>query len=650
MTHIRTLIHKYKLLAVLLAAFLTVLLLMMLVRVPERAKINTLPEQNGVYDLTETTELNTSAVHLTPPDTYYPNTYLMSENEDRAVPVSTKEFDARRADYLSQRFVLLLPEDGVYTLTFQLSGRHALRAYVNGKLTGETGRLGTTRQDTEVWENNLTVSAAPKDGKMEIILHSAQFYYAGKGAALAELTVSPVGIGFNDFAGRKNIGLAMFGALLSAGLLLLGIYLLFAHTKATLYFALACFDIALREILTSQAWTDFPLSGALSFRLEYLTIVLLAVFLSLYLGEYAKGKFLHLVKYVMLSGAGIYGLCVLFGDSLLYTSVLTYYQILLILCIVPGITGVLYTMRRPDREQTAAAYGIAVFFLAVFHDILMYSHGFGTLPKKPLTEMAMLVFVLAQAISLFIMNNRVLSEAKAAEQKLAVENAALEDLNRMKTEFLGNVSHELKTPLTVVSGHAQLLGAQLVGEKMAVARDKSRIISSEADRLALMVGQVLDVTRIEENRLTVDKRPCHIDELIYNAVEMHFPILNKAGNRLEIHAELDLPVVACDPGRITQVLVNLIANALRHTEQGEVTIAAKERNGFMDVSVSDTGAGISPDELSHLFIRYRPGSGETGTGLGLYICKYLVEEHGGNIRVESALGKGTAFTFSLPLS
>jgi signal transduction histidine kinase len=307
-------------------------------------------------------------------------------------------------------------------------------------------------------------------------------------------------------------------------------------------------------------------------------------------------------------------------------------------------------MRSPDREQTAAAYGIAVFFLAVLHDILMYSHGFGTLPKKPLTEIAMLVFVLAQAISLFIMNNRVLSEAKAAEQKLAVENAALEDLNRMKTEFLGNVSHELKTPLTVVSGHAQLLGAQLVGKEMAAARDKSRIISSEADRLALMVGQVLDVTRIEENRLTVEKRPCHIDELIYNAVEMHFPILNKAGNRLEIHAALDLPVVACDPGRITQVLVNLIANALRHTEQGEVTIAAKERDGFMEVSVSDTGAGISPDELSHLFTRYRPGSGKTGTGLGLYICKYLVEEHGGNIRVESALGKGTAFTFSLPLS
>ena len=129
----------------------------------------------------------------------------------------------------------------------------------------------------------------------------------------------------------------------------------------------------------------------------------------------------------------------------------------------------------------------------------------------------------------------------------------------------------------------------------------------------------------------------------------HFPILNKGGNRLEIDVSLDLPMVEADPGRITQVLVNLIANALRHTDQGLITVSASAVEGFVQLSVSDTGKGISEDELRGLFTRFRAGSGETGTGLGLYICKYLVEEHGGTIQVESAVNQGTTVTFSLPL-
>jgi len=100
---------------------------------------------------------------------------------------------------------------------------------------------------------------------------------------------------------------------------------------------------------------------------------------------------------------------------------------------------------------------------------------------------------------------------------------------------------------------------------------------------------------------------------------------------------------------ITQILVNLIANALKQTMKGIITVSAKEADGFMEISVSDTGKGIPAEELSKLFTRYRSGSGETGTGLGLYICKYLVEEHGGTMRIESAVNIGTTATFTLPL-
>ena len=283
----------------------------------------------------------------------------------------------------------------------------------------------------------------------------------------------------------------------------------------------------------------------------------------------------------------------------------------------------------------------------------MYSGVFGHPQRKiPVSETAMLVFVLAQIISLLFQNGRLFAQAKNAERELAAEKESLEKLDRLKTQFLANVSHELKTPLTVVSGHAQMLRTQLSEAKNRNAWEKLSIIASEADRLALMVGQFLDVTRIEEGRMVLDRHPCHIDELIYRAVETHFPILNQNGNHLEIKVDPDLPAVCVDAGRITQVLINLIANAVRHTVQGVITVAARQADNLMEVSIADTGTGIDPQELPNLFTRFQihaPSGSGTGTGLGLYICKHIIEEHGGRILVNSNPGAGTNIMLLLPL-
>ena len=277
--------------------------------------------------------------------------------------------------------------------------------------------------------------------------------------------------------------------------------------------------------------------------------------------------------------------------------------------------------------------------------------------KRPISEVSMLVFVLAQTISLFLMNNRVLAESRQAEQKLAAEKEALENLNRMKTEFLGNVSHELKTPMTVISGYAQNIKQLAENPVKLDGREvshKMKLISSEAKRLSLMVGQILDVTRMEEGRMVMEKRPCYIDEIIHSAVETHYPMLNKNANRLEIHIETGLPQISADPERISQVIINLISNAVRFTANGLITISAKHEDTHILVCVADTGTGILPSRLAHLFERYnhkeKTGGGQnTGTGLGLYICKHIVEQHGGNIWIENREGLGTTVSFTLPI-
>lgn len=265
--------------------------------------------------------------------------------------------------------------------------------------------------------------------------------------------------------------------------------------------------------------------------------------------------------------------------------------------------------------------------------------------------------VLGLALSLhFAMYNRQQRELETARKQLTEENAALEQINRLKTEFLGNVSHELKTPLTVISGYAQttrqLISRQQEVEPAAVIH-RMQLISAEAERLALMVGQILDVTRMEEGRMVMEKSPCHPDEIIHNAIETHYPILNKNGNKLVIRIEDELPQINADQGRISQVIVNLVANAIRFTVNGTITVTAQPRDNEVLICVADTGEGISPAKLPFIFDRYnnnqKSGGGkDTGTGLGLFICKHIIEEHNGRIWVNSSEGIGTTFCFTLP--
>jgi signal transduction histidine kinase len=181
------------------------------------------------------------------------------------------------------------------------------------------------------------------------------------------------------------------------------------------------------------------------------------------------------------------------------------------------------------------------------------------------------------------------------------------------------------------------------------------LISSEAERLSLMVGQVLDVTRMEEGRMVMEPVRCYTDEIIHAAIETHYPILNKNRNRLDIRIESGLPALHADPARISQVIVNLISNAVRFTADGVITISVKKKNERILICVSDTGIGIAAERLPNIFERYSKkqnssGGQDTGTGLGLYICKHIVEQHDGEIWIESEEGCGTSVFFTLPLT
>ena len=232
----------------------------------------------------------------------------------------------------------------------------------------------------------------------------------------------------------------------------------------------------------------------------------------------------------------------------------------------------------------------------------------------------------------------------------------LEELERMRAEFLGIVSHELRTPLISIKGStATVLGASPPpdpGEMLQFFR----VIDDQADHMRGLIGELLDHGRMVTGTLSVSPEPASVAAL---ADQARSTFVTGAGTHaLDIDLPEDLPRVLVDRARIVQVLCNLLSNAAKYSpESSPIRIDAKREGGHVAISVSDKGRGVAPDRLSHLFRKYAAPAGTegerrgAGAGLGLTICKGLVEAHGGRIRAESGgVGQGARFTFTVPVT
>ncbi len=230
-------------------------------------------------------------------------------------------------------------------------------------------------------------------------------------------------------------------------------------------------------------------------------------------------------------------------------------------------------------------------------------------------------------------------------------NEQLRELSVVKNEFVAKASHELRTPLTAIKEGVSLLLDGALGPVSGEQKDFLRTIGENVDRLTELINNMLDLSKIEAGRLRILRRRINVRELIESTLRSYKTI---AGHRT-LKADLaEVPPVFADPNRILQVLGNLFSNAVKFTRDGgTLTFALLQRAQFVSVSVSDDGVGIAGEDIPKLFQKFSQvgeGVGRTrGTGLGLALCKEMVELHGGVIEVFSEAGKGSAFTFTLPV-
>jgi len=303
-------------------------------------------------------------------------------------------------------------------------------------------------------------------------------------------------------------------------------------------------------------------------------------------------------------------------------------------------------VRKINLEQTVFLTGAGLVFFSFVWDMFFYNNiiRFCILGS----EWSMLIFAFFAAAAIFIATMRKVEEAKAQEQRLAAENLALDRINRLKTNLMQTISHEMRTPLTVMNIYAQLALETLreSGVDEQTTADLA-MIGGEAKRLADMASGFLALTKEQENEQTwgaVD-----MGAIIAQMIRLCEPMMAKNKNRLELNITEDLPAIYGNAGECTQILWNLLDNAARHTHNGVITVKAQSANdkSHIKISVIDQGTGIPPELLPHVFKRRIAGDGES-TGLGLAICREIAETHGGKIEIESKPGEGTTVTFTLP--
>ena len=259
-------------------------------------------------------------------------------------------------------------------------------------------------------------------------------------------------------------------------------------------------------------------------------------------------------------------------------------------------------------------------------------------------------------------NRRLFEEAQRAR-------AAAEEADAAKSAFLSTVSHELRTPLTSVLGFAKIIRKRLddrifplittddrkILQTVQQIQDNLQVVVGEGERLTKLIDDVLDLAKIEAGKLEWNMGPVTVQEIIDHATAATSSLLEPKELLLAKDVDATLPVITGDRDRLIQVVINLVSNAVKFTDAGTITCRAVRQADMLVVSVIDTGLGISPADQPKVFERFKQ-VGDTltdkpkGTGLGLPICREIVEHHGGSVWVESELGKGSTFFFSLPIA
>ncbi len=316
-----------------------------------------------------------------------------------------------------------------------------------------------------------------------------------------------------------------------------------------------------------------------------------------------------------------------------------------------GGLGFLDAVHPEDRPATRAAWTRAVESLTPYEVEHRLRRADGT--YRTMAVRAVPILEEDGSLREWVGTHTDVSEAKAAEAAILAAREVAEEANRAKSQFLANMSHELRTPLSAVIGYSEMIQEELedLGEPTLIA--DMRKIEANARHLLGLINDVLDISKIEAERVEIYSEPFDVAEIVREVGVTVEGLVAKKGNTLALSLAPDLGQACTDVTKLRQCLINLLSNAAKFTEDGRIALAVTRAGTDLRFTVSDTGIGMSPEQVGRLFERFTQADASTtrrfgGTGLGLAITRAFAEMLGGSITVESREGAGTTFVLDLP--
>lgn len=595
---------------------------------------------------------------------YYKNELYTPEDfrlgRAKKEPVMLKDVENRfdPGNYGTYRIILALPDSRKTYGLSSYSAMYSQRMFINGTEYAAFGSPGKTAETTIPKTGHYTVYFTPDGAETEIIIQFANFNHADYGGIVPLYAGSQDKITERDAIVQQRVHV-LAGCSITVSLLFWGMFLFFRKRYAFLWFSLACFSVGIRTLIVNEKAIMLMLPNIpwkTSIGLEYLSLILLLLTFLLYIHSMFK-EALHKAALWIFGGiCAIYAVMVLLMEPLIYTGFLLWFQLFGALFSLYVVAALAYNIiRKKDNrhiEHVLILIGGFVFIVLSVLDIQIHRSG-GYCLALGLMETGMTVLIFANMIALILQFSRTeieLDEVLLKEREMQETNRLMDKMNQIKSDFMTDISHEMRTPLTIMASYAGLIAMQLRrGMTDEKTLDNLATIKREAIRLAGMVEKLKEISMEKERQLTL--ADVNAGSLMQEAASFCESICLKNKNQISVGQASGEILLHVNKESIFQVLVNLIINANRHTNEGIILLNAEichsaDHDSFALLTVSDNGDGIDPLLLPSLF--QRGVSGDNSSGLGLAISKELIEEHGCRIWIESEKGKGTTVSFTLP--
>jgi len=584
---------------------------------------------NGVWDI-RAVNFNTHYVRLYGDVEYVPNRLLTPDefalSDDIVVGAIPDNIN-----YLTSRVRVKVNDDRLYSFS-RYSPGYGCRVYLNGRLLGNVGMPGTTAETTVPDESILKFAAQPEDGMIEIVIQSSNFVHRDRSSHVGWVI------------GNASPGTDWVVENFTTATLIMGFYILLFLVHLLLFFMLPAYRANLWVALLSLVWaartgvigpkillTVLPaLSWATAFRIEYLAVPLTMALLTTAYHQIFPSVMQKWFRVAVYTVSSAFSLLFMLSDTVFMSHTILWIEATAGIAAVYVLVRLAMEVRKPNIEQLIIISGLILILAALVNDSLHYNDinlGFGIL-----METAVLIFSLFQMAAMIFATMREVTDAKERE-------AAAEEKAKMREEMVHDLSHEVRTPLAVISTYAQIAVRQFrqghIDENFAEGLD---VINEEAGRIASLASHTL-APKEHENKAA------DIGEIVRQLVRLLSPMARNAGRKITVDINKQLPAV-CNVSEITQVIWNLLDNALKHGD-GEINVDGNANEEIVYINVSDYGAGIPSEILPRVFKRGVSGSG--GSGLGLAISDEIVKRHGGEIIIESGDDIGTVAKLILPV-